>query len=97
MLVLVKGLIKPKQKRIGVGKKMTFVCTSDSAVTWYFNNERIVGTQYDIEVKKSQYFLTLRSPQRIDSGEYTCVGTDKDKNLFRSNSILIVTPSEDLE
>jgi len=86
------GIMKPISKQVRAGKKVTFTCTSESPVTWYYNNTVFKIKWNSYITKKNKYSLIISSAQRKNSGEYSCVGTDKDGNLFRSKSSLVVTP-----
>lgn len=72
-----------------VGDTANFLCLADKSSSWYFNGKSLpknVNARKGSDGSK----LTIKNAQLSNSGAYTCLGEDKNSNVFKENGFLQV-------
>ena len=85
LLILAKRRLTPERYKIRQGKSVTFICMSDSMVTWKFQNDRLQrrkGVKMKHSERKSTLVLKNITPEY--DGEYTCIGYEWGIEFFES-------------
>ena len=73
-----------------IGGELTFVCKSDSDVTWTHNGDKLPPNVKQSKTPEGYQKITITIVELSNKGTYECESSELSKFSFRDEGILIV-------
>ena len=82
--------VSPTQQTSRIGEKATFVCKSDSDVTWTHNGDKLPPNVKESKTPEGYQKITITNVKLFNKGTYECESSELNKVSFRDEGTLIV-------